>query len=475
MKTSNPNTMAGRFGTVCAASLLPLLLLLLLPTAVQAQYTYSTNSDNSITITKYTGPGGAVTIPSTINGLTVTIIGNSAFGGINSLTSVTIPASVISIGEFAFDTCPSLANVTIGTNVTSIGQNAFLNCESLTSVTIPASLTNIGFVAFGACTNLTAITVNTNNPVYSSLAGVLFNHNQTTLITYPAGLAETSYTIPNSVTSIAAYGFYDIASLTNVVVDTSVTSIGGYGFEACVNLKGVCFLGNAPGSGSDTSVFNYDTHVTVYYLASATGFTSTFDGRPTATFSPPTAVITVVAGPSNAGTVSGGGTYAVGSSQQISASPNSGWRFTAWSDGNTQNPRTITVAAGGATYTANFAVSSCTYTLSSVIQTCKTRINIKMGTTNTTCTVAFNLVVTDTVATMASKSLVLVWLEQGSTFNATAGPAPLTKLVSALKAGKSKTIRIKTRKLSGSQTGTFIFATDADQNVLASVEVSGLK
>ena len=61
------------------------------------------------------------------------------------------------------------------------------------------------------------------------------------------------------------------------------------------------------------------------------------------------------ASPSNGGTVSGSGSYAIGSFRQITANPNSGWKFTRWSDGITQNPRTITVPSGGATYMANLA------------------------------------------------------------------------------------------------------------------------
>jgi hypothetical protein len=71
-----------------------------------------------------------------------------------------------------------------------------------------------------------------------------------------------------------------------------------------------------------------------------------------------TATITVLANPSNGGTTAGSGTYVVGSQQQISASPSTGWAFTGWSDGSSQNPETITVPAGGATYTANFTASS---------------------------------------------------------------------------------------------------------------------
>jgi hypothetical protein len=68
-----------------------LLLLLTLPVVVEAQFTYTTNN-GTITITGYNGPGGAVTIPNTFNGLPVTGIGTRAFVSAGpTLTSVTIP------------------------------------------------------------------------------------------------------------------------------------------------------------------------------------------------------------------------------------------------------------------------------------------------------------------------------------------------------------------------------------------------
>jgi hypothetical protein len=78
------------------------------------------------------------------------------------------------------------------------------------------------------------------------------------------------------------------------------------------------------------------------------------DSQPaTITVSGNTVLVTVQASPSNGGTVSGGGSYSVGAHKQIAVTPNSGWTFTGWNDGNTQNPRTITVPPGGGTYTAN--------------------------------------------------------------------------------------------------------------------------
>ena len=140
------------------AGMLLLLLLLTLPAAMQAQFSYTTNN-GAITITGYTGPGGAVTIPDTITDLPVT----------------------------------------------SIGDSAFAECTSLTSVTIGKSVTNIGLTAFVACANLTAITVDPANTHYTDVAGVLFSNGQTTLVAYPGGKVG-SYTIPDSVTSIAEIG-----------------------------------------------------------------------------------------------------------------------------------------------------------------------------------------------------------------------------------------------------------------------------
>src|SRR5690242_4341897 len=93
------------------------LLLLSLPATLHAQFRFTTNC-GAITITKYTGPGGEVIIPSETNDLPVTEIGYSAFYNNLGLTSITIPNSVTRIGYHAFYACQSLTNVTIGNSVT---------------------------------------------------------------------------------------------------------------------------------------------------------------------------------------------------------------------------------------------------------------------------------------------------------------------------------------------------------------------
>jgi hypothetical protein len=192
----------------CVAKFFLILLFLSPLVMAQAQYIFTTNSDGSLNIEQYTGPGGAVTIPNTTNGLPIT-----------------------SIGDIAFFNIPTLASVTVGTNVGTIGDQAF-SYSSLTSIALPASVTNISFNSFQTCYGLTNIVVATNNPDYSSAAGVLFNQNQTTLLQYPNGKAG-NYAVPASVTDIGVDAFFESTNLTGVDLSSNVSIISSYAFWVC--------------------------------------------------------------------------------------------------------------------------------------------------------------------------------------------------------------------------------------------------
>src|SRR5579863_6400632 len=89
--------------------------------AARGQFSVSTNSDNTITITGYSGPGGNVIIPANLNGLVVSSIGTNAFFNVTNLTSITIPDSVTSIQDYAFYYEVFLTNATLGNGVRDIG------------------------------------------------------------------------------------------------------------------------------------------------------------------------------------------------------------------------------------------------------------------------------------------------------------------------------------------------------------------
>jgi len=152
-------------------TVLLLLSFLGVPAALEAQFNYIT-ANGTATITGYTGPGGSVTIPDTINGLPVTSIGEYAFAACNNLTSVNMPTSVTTIAEFAFASCRSLTSLRIPDNVSSIGGGAFYDCAMLTNVVIGNGVTSIkslwwGFYAYGAfagCSKLTGVYFQGNAP-----------------------------------------------------------------------------------------------------------------------------------------------------------------------------------------------------------------------------------------------------------------------------------------------------------------------
>lgn len=166
--------------------------------ATQAQFLY-TNINNQITITRYTGPTGSITVPSTIDALPVVAIAPKAFQN-TPPSSVTIPDSVLTIGDEAFALDFALTNVVMGKGLVTLGKNVFTQ-------------------SYG----LQAIAVDPGNPNFSSAGGVLFDKAQKNLLWYPPRKPDSSYTIPDSVTNIA-YGILSGALLEAIHVGPANTA-----------------------------------------------------------------------------------------------------------------------------------------------------------------------------------------------------------------------------------------------------------
>ena len=187
----------------------------------------------------------------------VVSIGDDAFWDCQYIETAVIGNSVVDIGEDAFYHCLELTSLTIGESVESIGKSAFDNCESLETVYIPESVSTIGEHAFSDCNSLVSFDVDESNANFSSLDGVLFNKDKTTLIKFPANKETEKYTIMDGVINIYDYAFYECDNISYITIPNTVENIGDYAFAWCDYLyditfgNGVKYVGDYAFSGCD--------------------------------------------------------------------------------------------------------------------------------------------------------------------------------------------------------------------------------
>ncbi|MBO4412501.1 MAG: leucine-rich repeat protein [Clostridia bacterium] len=165
------------------------------------------------------------------------------------LTSITIPNSVQIIGYQAFAYCP-ISSIIIPNSVTNISDAAFWLCERLTNITIPSSVTDISNNAFDSCIGLTSFSGGNEKYTISSDGRCLIEHiyGQHCLVAFaPSGL--TSYTIPNSITTLDLWGGF--VSITSITIPNSVYTINNGIFCWSANLETVTFEG-----GGDRNTFS---------------------------------------------------------------------------------------------------------------------------------------------------------------------------------------------------------------------------
>ena len=194
-------------------------------------------------------------------GSILSVIDGMAFAS-TGIEEIDLPDSLVFIGAGAFDHCGSLRRVGFGeqSSLRIIGAGCFENTVSLATihfpnrietigdycfkngglkgeVWIPASLVEYGEGMFASCHQLKAIRVDAENPFFEDVDGVVYNTEHTRLIEYPAGNGSYSYQPLDTTEIIHNAAFYGTWKLQEVILPDSVTDINSYGFYDCQMMR----------------------------------------------------------------------------------------------------------------------------------------------------------------------------------------------------------------------------------------------
>lgn len=181
----------------------------------------------------------------------ITEIGDSAFSGFTKLQKISLPKGLKLLGDNCFEKCSSLTSVDIPRRVTTWRDYCFKDCTSLTSVSIGRGLQEdtvaVGENPFLGDKALESITVETGHPylyVQDHALVCRSKYGWNTLVTYPEGLTDLSYCIPEGVDTVGDMAFAGNQSLQSLSMKSSVTRIEGRAFWNMTSLKEIRFSDN---------------------------------------------------------------------------------------------------------------------------------------------------------------------------------------------------------------------------------------
>ena len=267
---------------------------------------------------------------------------------------------ITTIGHHAFMLCTGLTSVSLGNNITTIENSAFLGCSNMGTINIPNSVSTVGYSPFSGCTGLLV-------PVYNNNIFIYLNEDFNGSYTIPYGITRihsaafhscqglSSVSIPNTVDSIGTHAFYSCTNLHEILIPSSVTAIGAWAFAnsgidtiRLAGLPPIISFGPHSELSTNTEIIVSCGRSNLFRIAPGWNLFNNISEEN---------LYAIHIEESNNGTAGILINPTCYTSAQIFAIPNANYLFTMWSDGNTDNPRSLYITQD-TTLTAYFELST---------------------------------------------------------------------------------------------------------------------
>lgn len=163
---------------------------------------------------------------------------------------------------YGSDTTINIPESIDGYTVTSVDLD--LN-HPIDTLNLPHTINSFDNYFFYECGDFDIKNINVaeNNPVYSSLDGVLYSKNKDTLVYYPSGKEASSYTVADTVKVLGINAFSN-SKLSEIILPKNLTTINNVAFQYCTNLQAITIPDTV--TSINTGAFSYCESITEIVL-----------------------------------------------------------------------------------------------------------------------------------------------------------------------------------------------------------------
>ena len=159
-----------------------------------------------------------------------------------STTAYTLPDGIISVASYAIFAANKLTSIDLN-QATTLALSSLYSDNSLKTITLPKNIKKDGLTegCFEDCLNVTEYKVPTENTDFVADDGIVFSKDKSTLYFYPPAKVGAAYTIPSTVTTVAARAFQGAKNLTEITIPISVSTVKDMAFREMYKLTKVTF------------------------------------------------------------------------------------------------------------------------------------------------------------------------------------------------------------------------------------------